>query len=289
MIDARLHNVSDTAIVTAVARARETEEPDPVFRDPFAVKLAGDHFEAYRAKLRYRAFFSGIIARTATFDEFIARSVADDGVRCVVNLGAGLDARPYRLTIPAGLRWVEADQPSVIEYKTMVLEQAQPRCVLERFGVDLSVASARCELLDRAGHDPPTLVVTEGVVPYLEEPVVEALARELHERPSYRWWAVDLLGASLRRVANALGRRQLGASGASFRFAPPNGAEFFRQLGWDPVDVRTSWSMQRRIRREPGLLRALGILGTQRVKDAVGKTGVFVLLRRSETRGIARA
>ena len=34
-----------------------------------------------------------------------------------MNLGAGLDARPYRMELPETLRWIEVDYPQVIDWK----------------------------------------------------------------------------------------------------------------------------------------------------------------------------
>ena len=36
-----IRNISDTALWSAVFRARENDRPDAVFRDPFARRLAG--------------------------------------------------------------------------------------------------------------------------------------------------------------------------------------------------------------------------------------------------------
>ena len=40
-----IRNISDTALLAAVYRARETERADPLFRDPFARRLAGERGE----------------------------------------------------------------------------------------------------------------------------------------------------------------------------------------------------------------------------------------------------
>ena len=37
-----VRNISDTALLAAIYRARETERPDAIFRDPFAQRLAGE-------------------------------------------------------------------------------------------------------------------------------------------------------------------------------------------------------------------------------------------------------
>ena len=40
-----IRNISDTALLAAVYRARETERADALFRDPFARRLAGERGE----------------------------------------------------------------------------------------------------------------------------------------------------------------------------------------------------------------------------------------------------
>jgi methyltransferase (TIGR00027 family) len=242
--------------------------------------LVGKRGNAFARRLRYRLFFSGIIARTAVLDEFILQTVSRDGAVCVVNLGAGLDARPYRLALPADLRWIEADLPGILDYKAKILIDTHPACRLERHGVDLSDAAGRRELFDVVPADQPTIVVTEGVVPYLDEGDVAELATDLAGRAGYRWWAVDLLGASLAHLANRLGRRQLSAADAMYKFAPREGPEFFRPFGWEPIDIRTSWLKQRRLGCEPWPLRATWAVSPKRLRDAIGKTGLCVLLKR---------
>jgi O-methyltransferase involved in polyketide biosynthesis len=50
-------------------------------------------------------------------DRIIGDAVAN-GADMVVNLAAGLDARPYRLTLPSQLQWIEVDLPDLLAYKT---------------------------------------------------------------------------------------------------------------------------------------------------------------------------
>jgi hypothetical protein len=42
------------------------------------------------------------------FDRFISDAVAQ-GADMVVNLAAGLDARPYRMALPSHLQWIEVE------------------------------------------------------------------------------------------------------------------------------------------------------------------------------------
>src|SRR5947209_7546262 len=95
-----IRNISDTARWAAVYRAFETDRPDALFRDPFARRLAGSRGEQIAASMP----FSGKntwswVMRTWLFDHFITQQIAG-GADMVINLAAGLDARPYRMDLP---------------------------------------------------------------------------------------------------------------------------------------------------------------------------------------------
>src|SRR5438105_2723847 len=164
MTDPLIRDVSDTARWMAVYRARETDRADAVFRDPFARALAGERGERIAAAL---PFFEenawSILARTYLFDRFVTRLV-QSGVELIVNLAAGLDARPYRMALPPALRWVEVDMPEILEYKADVLAPHTPVCQLERVPLDLSNADARRGLFSRLGRSATNvLVLSEGL------------------------------------------------------------------------------------------------------------------------------
>jgi len=63
--------------------------------------------------------------RTYLFDQFIAEQCRQD-VDMVVNLAAGLDTRPYRMALPAALRWIEVDLPGILSYKEEILASEKP-------------------------------------------------------------------------------------------------------------------------------------------------------------------
>ena len=136
----------------AVYRARESERPDAVFHDPFARALAGERGEQIARAVPFGDENSwAFVARTYAFDRLIDQALAE-GVDLVVNLAAGLDARPYRMALPPALRWVEVDLPEILDYKSEILASAIPRCALERVTLDLSNADARRGLFDRLGR-----------------------------------------------------------------------------------------------------------------------------------------
>ena len=91
----------------------------------------------------------GVVAiRTVLIDGFIGSAISS-GIDTVINLGAGMDTRPYRMDLPAALHWVEVDHRSLIEGKDAQLSTEVPACSIERVGLDLADHVARREVFDR--------------------------------------------------------------------------------------------------------------------------------------------
>lgn len=259
MNDKLVSHVSDTARWVAVYRAWESARPNALFRDPFAEHLAGERGQAI-AQLMPRQARSGwpIIVRTYLLDALILKSIAE-GCDCVVNLAAGLDARPYRMALPSSLQWIEVDFPAMIEEKQRLLQGAQPVCRLSRYAADLSDPVARVALLDKiAATATKTLVVTEGLLVYLPEHVVRDLANDLMRYASIHWWAFDLASPGLLTMM----RKSMGEQliNAPMVFAPANGVAFFENLGWRVLDVQSFFRVAARLRRLPWFLRPFALL-----------------------------
>jgi O-methyltransferase involved in polyketide biosynthesis len=88
-----------------------------VFRDPFAAALAGERGERIAAALSFGDENACRSSRAPTCSiRIVAKQVAL-GCDLVLNLAAGLDTRPYRLALPASLRWVEVDLHDILDYK----------------------------------------------------------------------------------------------------------------------------------------------------------------------------
>ena len=113
-----IRNISDTARWVAIFRAEETERPDAIFKDPFAGQLAGERGAQIADAIEFTKKNSwSFAARTYLFDQFIKQHVGQ-GFDMIINLAAGLDARPYRMSFPRSLKWIEVDLPEIIDYKT---------------------------------------------------------------------------------------------------------------------------------------------------------------------------
>jgi methyltransferase (TIGR00027 family) len=245
-----IRNISDTARWAAVYRARETDRPDGLFRDPFARRLAGARGEEIAASMPFsdRATWAWV-ARTYLFDQYITEQIAQ-GVDMVVNLAAGLDARPYRMPLPETLKWIEADLPEILAYKEEILAAEKPVCRLERVRLDLADAGARRQLFARLGNDArKVLILTEGLIIYLTAEEVGALAQDLAAPPSFQRWALDIASPGLLRLLKKNMGQQLDRAGAPLKFGPPEGPEFFVPYGWKPIDVRNPLKTAARFKR----------------------------------------
>ena len=142
-----IRNVSDTALWVAMYRAGESERADALFHDPYARRLAGERGAAIVAAMpRGESMSWPLVVRTAVMDEIILRCIRG-GARTVLNLAAGLDARPYRLDLPAELNWLHVDMPEMIAYFREQMAGETPRCRVTYLARRLARAqssAARC-------------------------------------------------------------------------------------------------------------------------------------------------
>ncbi|PYQ37572.1 MAG: SAM-dependent methyltransferase [Acidobacteria bacterium] len=233
--DPLVRNVSDTALWAAAYRARENDRPNPLFRDPFARRLAGTRGLRIAETLTASDSWAWV-TRTYLFDRFIRERIAQD-TDTVVNLAAGLDSRPYRMDLPAALRWIEVDLPDLLAYKEEALAGEKPRCALERIALDLSDAAARRSLFERLGGAGNALVVTEGLLIYLTAEEVAMLAGDLTRPAAFRHWVLDLVSPGLLRMLQKKTKGELDAAGAPLKFGPAEGPGFFQTYGWRSVEV----------------------------------------------------
>lgn len=259
MNETPISDVTDTAAWVASYRARETERSDALFQDPLAKVLAGSWGENIAEKNQTFGAEWYIIIRTRIIDSFILNAIKS-GVDAVVNLGAGLDTRPYRLDLPKDLLWIEVDYPRIIEMKESKLKDEKAICRLERISLDLSLLDKRAELLNSINTRARNiLVLTEGVLPYLTEEQVASLAKDLSRQNHIHYWIVDYFAPGMiRTLGKSTNRKQM--QNAPFQFNPSHWNEFFAASGWSLKEMKYMLSEGRRLGRNPPL-PAIGRLG----------------------------
>ena len=279
--DRLIRNVSDTALWVAVYRAMETDRPDAVFRDPFARRLAGTRGDEIMASIKpaQRHAWS-YTARTHLIDTFVMQEVAR-GADMVIDLAAGLDARPYRLALPPSLRWVEIDLAEILDYKADILKNEKPVCRLEHIPLDLADAASRRRVFARLGLEAKrALIISEGLLVYLDADDVCALARDLAEQPSFQRWATDLTNPALLKMLQRQVGSRLQEAGAPLKFGPPEGPHFFERCGWQPIDVRGMLHAAAALRRLSFLFRLFALFPDTKGEKPRAIWGGVVLLEK---------
>lgn len=278
-----IRNISDTARWAAYYRAVETDRPDAAFKDPFARSLAGDIGEQIARSVTFSTQHSwSWVGRTYLFDQFILSSL-QSGTEMVINLAAGLDARPYRMELPGSLKWIEVDLPEILEYKKDVLAAVEPKCHLERIDLDLSNVAARRELFSQLGRrSSRSLIITEGLVIYFTRDEVAAFAQDLAAQPGFQHWVLDLSSPGLIKLLRERMGQQMGPT-AVLKFGPAEGPAFFENYGWQPGETRSIMKAAGKINRLPFLMKMISALTPEvpTVKQASRPWGGVALLNHS--------
>jgi methyltransferase (TIGR00027 family) len=250
-------DVTDTAFWVAACRAKESKRSRAAFRDPLAAVLAGEHgAQIAKSMPRSAAMDWAVVIRTSAIDRLIA-DVAQRDVDTVINLGAGLDTRPYRMPLPPHLRWIEIDFQNLLDLKNRALNQAKPACRLERLAVDLANTSHRAEVFARLGSRAnKVLLIAEGLIPYFSNDDVASLAKDLLAIPSFQYWILDFDNAGVRPPIGW--EKRLAA--APMLFQPKDWFGFFATCGWRAVKVITSCDESERLKRPYPLNNPLGFI-----------------------------
>lgn len=181
---APLSGIPLTALGVAMIRARESDREDKLYDDPYASAFAEAARDAFldpsapseaatqwaQVERLVDQFYEGRTLGVRAVDDRVHAWV-DAGGKQLVMLGAGLDTRAYRMSLPADLRWFELDLPEMFKFKEPVLKSvaAVPTCDRRVVAADLRTDWAPALLA--AGYEPdlPTAWVDEGVIPYLSQ------------------------------------------------------------------------------------------------------------------------
>jgi len=277
-----VRNISDTARWAAYFRAQESARPDALFRDPYAERLAGQQgVDIAHTLPEGNKHAWAWVTRTYLFDQLITQEL-EHGVDLVLNLAAGLDARPYRMKLPASLQWIEVDLPEILTYKEGILANEKSTCALERVRLDLADGDARRALVAKLDQRAKKiLVLTEGLLIYLSAEEAAALARDLASAANFQRWIIDLASPGLLRMMQRTTGKHLSEVGAPFKFAPAEGPAFFSAQGWEQMEVKGILKTATQFKRPPFFLRLFGHLPEK--KGPAGNrpwSGVCLLKRR---------
>jgi methyltransferase (TIGR00027 family) len=248
-------DVAETAYWIAAIRAQETARPDAVFKDALASAVAGPRgMQIARSMPNSAITHWGVVLRTSAIDRLIEDAVRR-GVHTFVNLGAGMDTRPYRMQLPPDTRWIEIDFENLVQLKNAALNDYTPECRIERVGLNLLDRQARRDAFTAySSHDGRSMLIAEGVIPYLSNEEAASLAKELRE--SFQYWILDFDNSGGKTPRSWA--RQLKAT--PFLFQPDDWFDFFEECGWRAQQVITTAAESERVNRPYPFVFPRGVL-----------------------------
>ncbi|HEY3272558.1 MAG TPA: class I SAM-dependent methyltransferase [Methanocella sp.] len=174
----------------AMIRAGESRRPEGerICYDPYAIRFIGPEFmklmsldpaqrDAVIAKLEsgMPGLTNSVLARVRFFDDVVQSSL-DGGLEQLVILGAGYDARAYRIEGLKNVRVFEVDHPDTMSVKMEKIKDifgSLPGHV-SYVSTDLEIGNLRARLAE-CGYDQAkkTLFIMEGLLVYLAAPAVD--------------------------------------------------------------------------------------------------------------------
>lgn len=174
MDSGNISGLSKTLLIPVWARAVETQRPDGIIQDPYAVKISQTYdydFSSYE-KEGWKSQF-GIAIRTRIFDRAVAKFIATNPNGIVVNMGCGFDGRCYRLD-NGHATWFDLDLPQVITERKKFFNEDERHIMLAN-------SALSTEWHDSVSSEKPVLFVAEGFSMFFPEQELKKLVRSLSE------------------------------------------------------------------------------------------------------------
>jgi len=258
-----IQHLSASAYLVALYRALESERPEALFQDPYARLLTGSLGVGLAQVMGNIHDAANMIAvRTHLIDEMIFELLSLERVDTIISLGAGLDTRPYRLSLPQSLRWIEVAQPELLSYKEERLSGIKPVCTVDHVKMDLNNIKQRSSLFESLNiQSHKVLILTEGLLAYFLPMQVATLAQDLYQHNAFCWWLFELMslptafqpsqGRSLHRPLD----HHFGAGQPAFQFLPDEGTQFFDPYGWRVAESRSMLDEMEQLNRARCLIR----------------------------------
>lgn len=154
-----------TARMCAASRWIEAQKRDSLFTDALSRKLAGAE------GMRYPMGDWILVPRTRFGDDHLRRQYQEQGVRQLVLLGAGMDARAWRMELPE-LHVFEIDTRDLFDQKEpLVADEDLTTASRKVVQTDFSDAEDWACLLKGEGFDTnkPAVWLLEGLMMYLDD------------------------------------------------------------------------------------------------------------------------
>jgi O-methyltransferase involved in polyketide biosynthesis len=167
----QLTPVQRTVLLTLYGRALDSRKPASVLGDVMAEELISKINYDF-ANLKMGSLVWQIAMRAKMLDDMARRFLTAHPDAVVVDLGAGLDSRMYRLAPPPTVDWYDVDYPEVIDLRASLFpEHARAHTI------GASVTDPHW--LDQIPAERPTMIVADGLMAWLSEGQTRSLLNRI--------------------------------------------------------------------------------------------------------------
>lgn len=221
--------ISKTAFYCCGVRMQDAESADPVCGDVYAKIFMNEGglqiVDSFKDETGPNA---SNVARHRVIDDLLRDELAADPSTTVILIGAGFDSRAFRLD---GGRWIELDEPQVIEYKNERLPPSDAPNELHRVPIDFSTESLE-EKLEPYKTGGRVTIVIEGVFMYLDEVAIKQLLHTLHRLFPHHRLLCDLMNRKFFQKHSKSLHEKLAGVGATFKFTVNDPEKIFLKNGY---------------------------------------------------------
>jgi len=216
-----LTGAKETLLITLYGKAEESRFPDSLLNDHFAADAVRRlDYDFARLSVRHDDMVA-LAMRAKLFDRVTREFIAGHSDATVLHLGCGLDSRVFRIDPPASVRWFDVDYPEVIALRRRVYPQREGY-------VMIGSSVTEPQWIAEVPPDRLTLIVAEGLLPYLGQDEVP----RLFERLTAHLRSGEIVFDGYSRLGLWLIRRNrlVRATGASLHWSIEDPRELERQV-----------------------------------------------------------
>jgi O-methyltransferase involved in polyketide biosynthesis len=200
-----LTDAMETSLIMLYGLAMDARAEPTILGDTMAAeafdKVDYDFTRLNSPLVSSRSMRIKVASRAKHFDTWTTEFLTAHEQATVLQLGAGLDPRVWRVDPGPGVRWYDIDYPGVVE--------ARHKLFPERANYQMIASSVTdAEWLERIPTDRPVLVVAQGLTMYLHPAEGHALFRRITDRfprgavaiDTHNWLGVRGVNKMLKRT-----------------------------------------------------------------------------------------
>lgn len=169
------NNISKSLLLPLYFRAVESKKEDRIFCDEKAAEIIKNIDYDFERMDGFNIIQTATIMRESSFDFLVAKFLEENPGAVVINIGAGLDTRFFRMD-NGQVKWYELDLPEIIEVRKELFDETDRYRFIDASAFDMSWPG-RIENNDKS----PVLILAEGFLVYFPKEEVKALFKKLKE------------------------------------------------------------------------------------------------------------